>query len=178
MSSTGTPAIGLPDGSSTLPCTVIRPSAGMRSSSLATAARLLRGLGMIELFRCRWRLVPVPGAARDHAQEQQRQRDELRFIHDQGTEHLLARAAAAGEPVPPAAKRIAAFAVASQSEVETDAEADLVLSAAASAATGSTTPRRMSPRRSLPRARASRLRTVPAGHSSRRPASSRLRPSK
>ena len=74
-----------------------------------------------------------------------------------------ANAAATGDAAPPVAKRIATLVVASRSVVETDAAADRGESEAAIAAAGSTTPRRMSPRRSF-----SRLRE-PAADCSRRP---------
>ena len=76
-----------------------------------------------------------------------------------------------------AAKRIAALAVMSHRWGETDAEADRGLRAAASAVVESTKPRRVKRGGASP-ARASRLRSVPAGHRSRRAASSRVRPSK
>ena len=80
---------------------------------------------------------------------------------------------------PPVAKRIATLVVASRSVVETDAAADRGESEAAIAAAGSTTPRRMSPRRSFSLVpAASRLRTVPAGHSEPVLLDQRLRPSK
>jgi hypothetical protein len=90
--------------------------------------------------------------------------------------------AAAVEPVPPAvrnvAKRIAALVVAARSVVETPADADMPVRVTASAAPDTTTPRRVSPRRSLSRARANRLRTVPGGQRSRRAASSSVSPAK
>ena len=93
-----------------------------------------------------------------------------------------ARAVTEAETVPvaacPAAKFIAARVVLSHRRDETDAEADLELSAATRPAPDSATPRRVKLRRSLSHARANRLRTVPAGHRSRCAASSRVSPSK
>ncbi|MGO9465566.1 MAG: hypothetical protein ACLQVF_15590 [Isosphaeraceae bacterium] len=78
----------------------------------------------------------------------------------------------------PAAKLRAAWVVDSQNCEETSALADRGQRAAASAADDKTMPRRVSWRRSFSRARASRLRSVPAGQRSRRAASSRVMPSK
>ncbi len=71
------------------------------------------------------------------------------------------------------ANRLAVLAVMSRSWGEMDAEADWGLIAAAS-----TTPRRVDVAVELLTRRANRLRSVPAGHRSRRAASSRVSPSK
>ena len=178
---TGTPAIGLPDGSRTRPTTVIRP--GAASSGFAATgvgggpAGILLGSSFIA---GEWLRNPAPVASAPRNRTVRATSFSLWISMDFSTSRARAavEAESASPAAGPAAKRIAARVVVSHRRDETEAEAGRASSTAASAAPGSMTPRRVSARRSFSRARATRLRTVPCEHRSRLAASWMVRPSR
>ncbi len=164
---------GLPCGSTTRPVTNIRPGDGTSSRLVSTFGRGTAGAfpGSSRIARA-WVKYPAPAAMAETSIRAIAAIFNLCMSMDLSTSRASAVAAGA------AAKWTAARVVMSHRGDETDAEAGADPRSEARAAAGRTTPRRVSPRRSLSLARASRLRSVPSGQPSRCAASSSVRPSK
>ena len=109
MMSTGTPAAGLPSGSSTRPVTVIRPGAGV-VGFVAGRGRLARLIAcefatwpagfFIGLVLHREGVSQVARAGGDGAEEQQGQRDEFQLVEQHGSQHLLGKGRRRGREGP------------------------------------------------------------------------------